>query len=464
MSIRLPSRYEDLDNAFRGKLRPVPALLDIAQKARLGISVSGGLRFLPIYGESGSGKSSAARELGTHLPNVNVAEVPRAALSSLEELKAFMRRQQVYFKESKLLIAVVDQYEEAVVAKGDIPTQFIEWLSLLDRDTEFNHIPWLFIWLTTSREFQATLEAATSRNKRILAAKGFELRGPSREDWPAIIEETFEFHNAGKPLADFAVLRRDVEEIAQMQNTLGTTIEQVGYKLAERLPVLQDLSAYQIVMLWPVTDGQRINTILRFVDAREGYRLDWNSWHRQLNEQDRTQLPLAEFNRARLYFDVRLVPIAVADLHPLCKELDNDDFKLHKTYIERFELTHYVSILRGTWDPTRYAPLRERPSERASEARDWYDSVTTQPTKIGRRIAKVLNALNIHSKPEQDITSPYGTVRADVLSQRVDARQNQIITEMKVFSPENTIPSQIRDAVRVTLRRHAQFGGFLQRQ
>lgn len=464
MSIRLPSRYEDLDNAFRGKLRPVPALLDITQKARLSISVSGGLRFLPIYGESGSGKSSAARELGTHLPNVHVSEVSRAALSSFEELKTFMRRQQSLFRESQLFIAVVDQYEEAVAAKGDIPTQFIEWLSLLDRDREFNRIPWLFIWLTTSKEFQATLEAATSRNRRILAAGGFELRGPDRADWPSIIEETFEFHNAGRPLADFAVLRRDVEEIAQLQNTLGTTIEQVGHKLAEQLPVLQDLSVYQVVMLWPVTDGQRINTILRFVDAREGYRLDWNSWYRQLNEQDRTQLPLAEYNRARLYFDVRLVPIAVADLHPLCKELDNDEFKLHKTYIERFELTHYVSILRGSWDPAHYAPLRERPSERASDARDWYDSVTTQPTKIGRRIAKVLNALSISSKAEQDISSPYGTVRADILSQRLGARQNQIITEMKAFSPENTIPSQIRDAVRITLRRHAQFGGFLQRQ
>jgi hypothetical protein len=465
MSIRLPSRYEDLDRAFRGRLRPVPALLDIAQRARRSISVNGGIRFVPIYGESGSGKSSAARELGTHLPAAKVVEVPRIAINSFDELKNFLREQQQTIPTGyELLAAVVDQYEEAVAAKGDIPSQFVEWLSLLDRDPEFNNVPWLFLWLTTSRDFQQTLEAATSRNRRILAVKSFELHGPSREEWPTIIEETFEFHNAGKPLADYAVLPRDVEDIGRSQKTIGATIERVGDTLAEHLPLLQDLSLYQVVMLWPVTDGQRINTILRFVDPREGYRLDWNAWYRQLNDLDRSQLPLAEFNRARLYFDVRLVPIAAADLHPLCRSLDNEDFKLHKTYTDRFELTHYVSILRGTWDPARYAPLRERPSERASEARDWYTGVTTQPTKIGRRLAKVLNALGIPSRYEQDVASPHGAVRADVLSERPMARQSLVITEIKAFSPENTIPSQIRDAVRTTLRRHAQFGGFLQRQ
>jgi hypothetical protein len=213
-----------------------------------------------------------------------------------------------------------------------------------------------------------------------------------------------------------------------------------------------------------VTDGQRINTILRFVDAREGYRLDWNAWFRQLNDQDRAQLPLGEFNRARLYFDVRLVPMAAADLHPLCKDLDDENFTLHKTYMERFDLTHYVSILRGTWDPTRYSPLRERPSERASEARDWYSEVTKNPTKIGRRIAQALTAAGVAAAHEQDVTSPHGTVRADVLSERTVGRQTRVITELKAYSPENTIPSTIRDAVRTTLRRHAQFGGFLQRQ
>lgn len=464
MSIKLPSRYEDLDQAFRGRLRPVPSLLDIAQQARRSMSISGGIRFLPIYGESGSGKSSAARELDTHLPETKVVSLPREAIGSFDELKRFMSEQQNLNPGRELLIAVVDQYEEAVAAKGELPSQFVEWLSLLDRDPEYNTHRWLFLWLTTSKPFQKLLADSTSRNRRILADSVFELRGPEKNLWPSIIEETFEFHNSGRSLADFQVLQRDVEEYARTERTIGSTIERVGQALGEHLPSLHDLSTYQVLMLWPVTDGQRISTILRFVDPREGYRLDWNAWFRQLNDQDRLQLSLAEFNRARLYFDVRLVPVAAADLHPLCRDLDDEGFKLHRTYTERFELTHYVSILRGTWDPSRYSPLRERPSERASEARDWYSTVTTQPTKLGRRLAQVLTSIGIPAEYEKEVVSPHGSVRADILSERPASRQTRVITEIKAYSPENTIPSSIRDAIRTTLRRHAQFGGFLQRQ
>jgi hypothetical protein len=297
-----------------------------------------------------------------------------------------------------------------------------------------------------------------------LLTSNFELRGPNSEEWGDIIEETFEFHNESKSLADFGVMRTHIDACVLTSNTIGSAIESVSQKLAEYVPRLQDLSVYQVVMLWPVTDGQRINTILRFVDAREGYKLDWNSWYRSLNEQDKQQLPLAEYNRARLYFDMRLIPMAAADLHQLCLNLDEDDPTLHKTYLDRFKLTHYVSILQGNWDPARYAPLRERPSARASSARAWYEGATTEPVKIGRRIAKVLNEIGITAEYEKDLDSPNGTIRADVFSIREDVRQNQIITELKAYSPDNTMPSTIRDAVRTTLRRHAQFAGFLSRQ
>lgn len=464
MSLKLPSRYEDLDQAFRGRLRPVPELLDIIQAARRSMAINGGLRFLPVFGESGSGKSSAARELDSHLPATKVVELPRTAIESFEELKVFLRATQALYATQEALIVVIDQYEEAVAAQGNIPTQFVEWLSLLDRDSGFSSRWWVFLWLTTSKEFQSMLESATSRNRRILAANGFELHGPNKAEWPTIIEETFEFHNAGRPLADFAILQRDVERYATSNRTLGSTIEKVGEALGESLPKLQDLSTYQVVMLWPVTDGQRISTVLRFVDAREGYRLDWNAWFRQLNEADKAQLPLSEYNRARLYFDLRLVPIAAADLQPLCKDLDNEAFVLHKTYSERFELTHYVSIIRGTWDPSRYSPLRERGSKRAEAARDWYSTVTNHPTKIGRRIALALREIGVPASHEQTVTSPHSSVRADVLSERSLGRQTKVLTEIKAYSAENTIPSTIRDAVQTTLRRHAHFGGFLQRQ
>jgi hypothetical protein len=102
------------------------------------------------------------------------------------------------------VIAVVDQHEE-VVEDSLLHSRFVEWLSLLDRGS-LRTLPSIVIWLTTGEEFRAQLVVATSRNRRILLSSDFVLTGPDRGEWPAIIEETFEFHNGGRPLADYEVL------------------------------------------------------------------------------------------------------------------------------------------------------------------------------------------------------------------------------------------------------------------
>jgi len=428
------------------------------------MAISGGIRFLPIYGRSGSGKSSAARELATHLPESKVVELSRSAILSestlLQELRdAYGRR-----NHPSLLIAVVDQYEEAVAEKSAVPTQFVERLSLLDRG-DLRTIPVLFLWLTTSREFQADLAAATSRNERILLAGDFELHGPDQADWAEIVEETFSFHNQEQPLADFEVLRGNIEDVADASPTLGSTIEAVGELLADQMSQLQDLSKYQVVMLWPVTDGLRITRVAGFTNARDGYKLDWNAFYRELNEDDRKTLPLSELNRARLYFDVRLVPIAAADLHPLCRNLDDADFEPSQSYLDRFAKSHFASIVRESWDPSNYSPMRERDSDRAEKARAWYESgITDQPTALGRRIAKCLTLIGIPADHERTIKSVHASVRADVAVDRATSQQSTCIVELKAFSTEGTRPSSIKDSVRVTLKRHAQLAGFLARQ
>jgi hypothetical protein len=216
-------------------------------------------------------------------------------------------------------------------------------------------------------------------------------------------------------------------------------------------------------MLWPVTDGLRIQRIQQFTDARQGYKLEWNAWYRALNADDQRQLPLPEFNRARLYFDMRVVPIAAADLHPLCRDLTNETDALHRTYLERFEKTHFFSIVSGQWNPDVYSPLRERESKRAEEARTWYEGVTTNPVGLGKRIARILTGLGQPAEHEQNVESPNGRVRADVLLRKPNP-QRTVIVELKAYSAENTMPSTICGAIQTTLKRHAHFAGFLQRQ
>ncbi|MEO1912066.1 MAG: hypothetical protein ABGX10_16770 [Paracoccus sp. (in: a-proteobacteria)] len=461
MSLRLPSRYEDLDSDFRDRLRPNQLLLSEVKKAFASMEMSGGIRFLPIFGKSGSGKSSAAIELGTHLPDLNVHQLSR---ESVERPEKFLNELRPVIDTSPSgLVVVVDQYEEAVAQKGNIPTEFVERLAILDRN-EFRQKKILFLWLTTDQGFQRSLVDATSRNRRILVSQAFEIVGPDKSEWPAIISETFEFHNNDQNLSDYEILVADLERVAQDGDSLGDAIQSLGILLSEYNRQLHDLSTYMVVMLWPVTDGLRIDRVRQFTDPRQGYKLDWASWYRQLNADDSKQLPLREFNRARLYFDIRLVPIAAADIKELCRNLDDPSEKLHQSYLDRFRSTHLFSIVSGNWTPNNYTPLRERDSNRAEGAKSWYESNTKNPTKIGARLAKIFNELGIDAEYEKDVKSNYGRLRADVLINRTPISPANVIIELKAYSARNTMPSTICSAVQTTLRRHAHFAGFLQRQ
>lgn len=461
MTIALPSRYEDLAQTFRGKLTPNQELIALINKSYKAMTISGGIRFLPIYGKSGVGKSCASHELGTHMPDVKTFVLTREEIESSQALLSRIKSER-QITDKKILIAIIDQYEENVQGKERIPSQFIEHLSLLDRKELKSELV-VFIWLTTSKDFQKQLVQSTSRNERILAHSTFEITGPNKLQWPEIVEETFSFHNSETPLADYGILPENIQSIARTKETLGSTIEEVGVQLAEHMESLENLSEYQVVLLWPVADSTRSQRVTQFSKPRTGYRLNWDVWYNQLNDDDKKGLPLQELNRARLYFDMRVVPVRAADLHRLCIDLDNENKELPQAHLGRFKSTHFFHVISGNWTNYDYAPMRERESKRADNAKAWYESVTTQPTQLGRRIAKIISALGIEAKHEVTIKSEYSTVRADVFTQLAEPPK-KIIIELKAFASENTMPSTIKDQIKITLRRHAQFAGFLQKQ
>lgn len=460
--ISLPSRYEDLDVAYRGRLIPNSNLLALINHASKSMEISGGIRFLPLYGESGAGKTSAVREISTHIPGTFTFLLNREEIENKDELLERIKIEKLYNLD-KILIAVVDQYEEGVVGRETIPTQFVEYLSLLDRG-DLRTIPIIFIWLTTNKEFQELLIRATSRNRRILLNNTFNIEGPEKEEWPLIIEETFSFHNSQKTLADFGVLEDDLRMVSIESSTIGAAIEQVGYKLATNLEDIDNLSEYQVVLMWPVADSTRNQRVLQFSKPREGYKLNWEAWYRELNEDDKAQLPLRELNRTRLYFDFRIIPVRVADLHRLCLNLKNDNVILPISSLTRFKETHFYHVISDNWQTYNFSPLRERESQRAADARIWYASITENPVDLGRRITRILSECGLNAIHEHEIRSEFSSVRADVFIKKQGVQKNKLIIELKAYSSENTKPSSIKDAIKVTLRRHAQLAGFLQRQ
>ncbi len=305
---------------------------------------------------------------------------------------------------------------------------------------------------------------ATSRNKRILLKDDFTIDGPAKEEWPSIIEETFSFHNSDNSLADFSILESDLISIGKNCNTIGAAIEEVGNILSRNIDDIDNLSEYQVVLMWPVADNLRMQKVLQFSKPREGYKLNWEAWYRELNDEDRMQLPLKEFNKTRLYFDVRIIPVKVADLHKLCLNLEDDNFRFPVSSLNRFMATHFYLLISDNWNTYNYNPVRDRESQRSINAREWYQGIPEKSVALGRRLSKILKECGLNASYEEDISSGYSSVRADIYVKKEGMQKNKLIIEMKVFSSENTKPSSIKDAIKVTLRRHAQLAGFLQRQ
>jgi len=455
MTVALPSRYEDLTPEFRAQLRPNRSLIDAVKSAYGRMQRSGGVRFLPVFGLSGAGKTSAARELGTHLPDVQVIALPSDVVEGAQSLDSVLPD-----SNAKLLVAVVDQFEEGVARREEIPSRFVETLSRLDRAHPTT--PVLFLWLTTSQEFQRELVAATSRNSRLLVSPDFTLEALAKAEWPDIIEETFAFHNESRELADYQVLRPTLEAVAKTAATLGAAIEEIGDHFSEER--LQDLSEYQVVMLWPVTDGVRLGNVRNFTNPRAGYRLDWNAFYRALNNADQRQLPLGEYNKTRLYFDVRLVPMQVADLHSICRDLTDPLAPPAPSYLDGFRNTHFYWVVNDSF-PDVYRPLKDHgETERARTARAWYPTVNTKPNALHRRLASTFTACGLPATFETGVSTQHARTQADVLVARASGERKQVIVEVKAFSSQNTTPSQIALQIRSTLKKHAELAGYLQRR
>lgn len=83
---------------------------------------------------------------------------------------------------------------------------------------------------------------------------------------------------------------------------------------------------------------------------------------------------------------------------------------------------------------------------------------------MGKRIAKILRSCKLNAVYEKEIRTVHSVVRADVYIETDNTVKPKKIVELKAYSAENTMPSTIKEQIKVTLRRHAQLAGFLSRQ
>ncbi len=459
----LPSRWEDLQPEFRPNLRPDPALLELVKRQHASMQVTKGIRFLPIYGESGAGKTCAAMQLATHLPSVNVQLLDRSLIDSEDPqaLVKFIESTNHLFSPLELAIYVVDQYEESVAQKGNIPTRFVERLSALDRSGAPPK-PILFLWLTTSAAFRDELVAATSRNQRILAKRDFSITGPPRPDWSNIISSTFEFHNGGKILADCQIMPADLARECDEATTIGDAIKRIGDRLSDQLPRLGDISDYRLIQVWPVADGQSIERVQHFANPVPGYTLNWSAFEQRLVEEDRNSDTLAGLNKARLYFDMRVVPLPISYLQPICRSLDDPAYVVPKTSTDRWQTVHLHRLVAGTWADTAFGPLKERDAEKTAVNR-WYADIPAQQALVCQRLAALYSQLGFTADAQREIKTASSRVLADVGVDRPTSAERTSLLELKVFAANRITPATVRDQIKSTLRKYAVLAGFIPR-
>jgi hypothetical protein len=454
--IKLPNRYEDLDPAFHGKLVPDRNFIAIVNDAFKSMQMGGGVRFLPVYAPSGTGKSSATFALQRHLQELKVIKLPKSVVLDQATLRTFIL-DQVAQAADKKPVFVVDNYEfpTEVVSKS-----FVELVSEMDRD-ELRTRPTLFVWISHEAKNMSALVDAAQMNKRLYLTTGFEILGPNRNsDWADVIEETFRFHNNNISLADSGVTRQDIDKIVKSAPSLGEAISVVGGRVKTR--DLRDMSKYRVILLWPFTDGVGLNVIRQFSDPRQGYKLDWSAFEKHFNKKDLEQLPLAELNQARMQFDFRLVPIRAADVQQFCGGNESGSTKVVKSHVENLKKSHFYSVLDDSWQNSVYGPMKTHmESDRSVAASKWYSEATSNPGVIHNRLAAALSYCGFVAKVEEVVDSDHSQVRADVAVTR-DA--SQVLIELKVFSAANTTASTVRDSIKSTLRKYAQLGGHLQRQ
>ena len=112
------------------------------------------------------------------------------------------------------------------------------------------------------------------------------------------------------------------------------------------------------------------------------------------------------------------------------------EVKLGKTYIDRFQQTHFYHVVSDGWKEYDYNPVRERESQRSSDAAQWYATVTDKPTQIGRRLASIFRKCDFEACYEEMIESKHSKVKADVFVMRQGVEKDKVIIELKVYSSD----------------------------
>ncbi len=213
--LRLPSRYESLvaavgDEVAQLLVEPSEATLDVFRRAALHIRSRGRGLFLPVYADSGTGKTTLVSNLAGWVPD---EYGPTARLAG-GEVSADRLRQAVAataqehglpFNDTRILVVNVDDRESDPPTDKEL-SQIKSFVRETGEGSEGLGSRTLVVWPETSPEnAESMAQAYEQRAGRSPVDIPAKVGGPGRDTWPGLAVATLKLVNAVDHLDELGV-------------------------------------------------------------------------------------------------------------------------------------------------------------------------------------------------------------------------------------------------------------------
>jgi energy-coupling factor transporter ATP-binding protein EcfA2 len=204
--LRLPSRYESLVAAVGAEVaqllvEPSEETLDVFRRAALHIRSRGRGLFLPIYAESGTGKTTLVSNLAGWVPDeygptARLAGGEVSADRLRQAVAATVQDHALPFNDARILVINVDDRESDPPTDKEL-SQIKSFVREAGEGSEGLGSRALVVWPETSRDNAVSMaQAYEQRAGKSPVEIPTKAGGPGRETWPGLATATLKLANA----------------------------------------------------------------------------------------------------------------------------------------------------------------------------------------------------------------------------------------------------------------------------
>lgn len=234
--LRLPSRYESLVAAVGVEIAgllvaPSEETLDIFRQAALHVRSRGRGLFLPMYADSGTGKTTLVSNLAIWLaeeygPTVRLAGGEVSADRLRQAVDATVQEHGLPLNDKRIHVINIDDRESDPPTDKEL-SQIKSFVRESGSGSEGMGSRTLVVWPETSREIAATMaDAYVKRSGRSPIEIPAKVDGPSRDTWPGLAVATLKLVNSIDRLDTIGVNPHDYDPEAYP--TIGDFLDEIS--------------------------------------------------------------------------------------------------------------------------------------------------------------------------------------------------------------------------------------------